>query len=57
MKAQSEDYQLLNTIARSLQVFFYNIGKGKLTRNELIPALEDFQQKHTRNEESLDLLD
>jgi hypothetical protein len=57
MKAQSEDYQLLNTIARSLQVFFYNIGKGKLTRNELIPALEDFQQKHARNEESLDLLD
>ena len=27
-----QDYSLINTITRSLQVFFYNIGKGKLTK-------------------------
>jgi len=29
----------VDTVARSLQAFFYNIGKGKMTKQELVEAL------------------
>ena len=39
IKAQLKDYSLADTISRSLLVFFYNIGKGKMTKEELVNAL------------------
>lgn len=33
MKTQNGEYQLADTICRSLQAFLYNIGKGKLPRD------------------------
>lgn len=32
IKTNLEEYNLVDTVARSLQVFFCNIGKGKLTK-------------------------
>ncbi len=41
IKTNLEEYNLVDTVARSLQVFFCNIGKGKLTKKQLVSALED----------------
>ena len=41
IKASLEEYNLVDTVARSLQVFFCNIGKGKLTKQQLVEALEE----------------
>ena len=57
MKTQNEEYELADTICRSLQVFLYNIGKGKLSRRELVQALEDFELAYSRSMEAVDLLD
>lgn len=32
LKTNSSSYNLLDTIARSLQAFFYNVGRGKIKR-------------------------
>ena len=56
-KTNMQEYKLVDTIARSLLVFFYNIGKGKLTKKELVGALEDLEVAYSRNLEAVDLLD
>lgn len=56
-KTKLDDYELADTISRSLQAFFYNIGKGKLSKKELVSALEDHEQAHNRNLEAVDHLD
>lgn len=43
IRTQLDDYELADTVARSLQVFLYNIGKGRITKQELVRALEDLE--------------
>ena len=57
LKTNLKEFSLVDTIARSLQVFFYNIGKGKLTKKEMVPALEDLEISYNRNLEAVDTLD
>jgi len=38
-------------------VFFYNIGKGKLTKEELVNALEDLEIIYNRDMQAVDILD
>jgi hypothetical protein len=57
MKSQAEEYELADTISRSLQVFLYNIGKGKIAKRELVQSLEDLEHAYSRNMEAVDLLD
>lgn len=57
IKSNSKSYNLLDTIVRSLQVFFYNIGRGKLKRQDLVNVLEEMQVSYNRNLEAVDILD
>lgn len=57
IRTQLDEYELVDTIARSLQVFLYNIGKGRIIKQELVKALEDLEQAYSRNLEAVDLLD
>ena len=47
----------MDTICRSLQAFFYNIGKGKISKKDLVEALEDLELAYHKNLEAVDLLD
>jgi hypothetical protein len=38
-KTKLQEYELADTITRTLQTFFYSIGKGKISREELVTAL------------------
>lgn len=39
MKTKISDFELADTIVRSLQVFFYNVGKGKIIKTDLVRIL------------------